>query len=164
MFRGNINHKDKSDSEIKSICKKYKIFKDFRQNDNGLYGYLKKHGLLEKYTSHMYKVNNKTKEITDSEIKLICKKYKLYFDFRQSEPSLLKYLRRKGLLEKYTSHMERLWKKTKEMTDSEIKLICKKYKLYYDFRQNEKSLLRYLQTRGLLEKYTSHMERLWEKN
>jgi hypothetical protein len=41
--------KGRTDSEIKSICKKYKSFKEFRLNEKSLCSYLTKSGLLEKY-------------------------------------------------------------------------------------------------------------------
>ena len=144
----------RTDSEIKSICKRYKTYKEFIQNEKPLYQFLSQHGLLEKYTSQMKK--NYVMGRTDSEIKSICKKYKLYTDFSKKERKLWRYLNKYSLLEKYTSHMKR---SNIIKSDKDFFNICNEYNSYTEFYKNEGSIISTLRKRGLFEKYTSHMER-----
>jgi superfamily II DNA or RNA helicase len=144
---------ERTHSEIESICKKYKTYKEFRLNEKSLCSYLTKSGLLEKYTSHMKRLFVIK---TNDELYSICKKYKLFEEFYKKESNLIQVIRRRGLFEKYTFHMKKTYEKL-NLSKTEIKKTCIRYTKMSDFRKNESRLWSYLYKNNNLEKFTSHM-------
>jgi superfamily II DNA or RNA helicase len=105
----------------------------------------------------LYTKGDTQKEMND--IRKICDSYDTFSIFKKENPSLPQFLRRKGLLEDYTSHMSKC-RNHSGYSETEIIMVCKKYTIYKDFCNNETSLSVYLKRNGLLEKYCTHMERI----
>jgi uncharacterized protein CbrC (UPF0167 family) len=146
----------KTNDELYSICKKYKLFEEFSKKESNLIQVIRRRGLFEKYTFHMKKTYEKL-NLSKTEIKKTCIRYTKMSDFRKNESRLWSYLYKNNLLEKFTSHMVKV--NNLPRSKNEIESICKKYKNFKEFRLNEKSLCSYLRKKGLIKEYTLHMER-----
>ncbi|MBU3606860.1 hypothetical protein [Polynucleobacter nymphae] len=95
---------------------------------------------------------------TDEELIAVAKCYTDMSDFRTNESSVYAIIKRKGLLDKATSHLNR--KSRGEYSVAELKILAKQYKKLKDFIENEKGAYLAIRRLKLNEEILGGLERI----
>ena len=141
----NINDKLYNKSELLDVVKKYTLFSVFKEKEKSVYRKLLKLNMVDEATIHMVdkKIINRR---TDNEIRTIVNNYNNLTDFRKSELSLYKNIKR--LKKDYLiEHLET----KKQFTIDNIIDTVSKYKLKSVFIKNNSSMYRFIRRNKLIK-------------
>lgn len=135
---------------IKDDVLKYDSKSDWIKNGKKSYVIASLNGWIEELSTHMS--GQKRHKWTEKEVELDAQKYKTKSDWVKNSPAI-QWARKKGILDKITSHMEpQTW------SDDTISKEAKKYNNHSEFRKNSKEAYKAAIRRKILPQVTSHMD------
>jgi len=136
--------------EAIEVIKQYSSCKELREDNSGLYQWLKKNDLLDDLTQCL----DKRKYLSNDDLYEIAKSYNKRRDFKIAEPTAYHACVDRGMLDDVCIHMKG---KRTQWTHETCIAASKPFKYLVDFEREEGSALSYARRHNLMLQITEHM-------
>lgn len=145
----------RTDEELATIASKYKVLKDFYENEPSVIESIIKRGLYDKLCGHMERNPN---VMTEDQLAAVASKYDDFHEFRTKEPLIYQRMRNRKLIKKLCGHMKR--NRRQNLSDEDLAEIASHYDSISSFMKGDMIAYSLVCRRGLRDKLCGHMKRI----